>query len=49
MPKFRVSYMQDGELVDGGVVEFPDTPWWREMACAEWELIKRYDRGEFDE
>ena len=34
-------------IVDGHI-ELPDNPWWREVAKAEWELIKRYDRGEFE-
>jgi hypothetical protein len=35
-------------VVDG-VVELPDTPLLRRIQADEWDLIKRYDRGEFEE
>lgn len=35
-------------IVDGQV-QMPDTPFSRAVAAAEWDLIKRYDRGEFDD
>lgn len=35
-------------IVDGRL-QMPDTPFLRAVAAAEWDLIKRYDRGDFDD
>ena len=43
-------FIGDVELpvVDGEVQLF-DTPFTRAVAASEWDLIRRYDRGEFDD
>lgn len=35
-------------IVDG-VAQLPETPFFRQVRAVEWDLIRRYDRGEFDD
>lgn len=49
----KVMFFNDGELVEGELTidgipfdEFCQSPFYKAVAAAEWELIRQYDRGE---